>query len=166
MIDLSPTRTTGGCSLAVSFNRELTRLGGIELLLEVTIVEAATAELEVKFEAAVVTEVVRLLLGVVVEPAVDEGVDLIITVRGWVLVNVGQLEVVWPVVGATAEVTDEVTVLLLEAFCCFTGDTRTRRTLPSADTLTNLTGTILDPGGTKCAGRTCNKINEICIYSN
>ena len=58
--------------MAVSFNRELTRLGGIELLLEVTIVEATTAELEVKFEAAVVTEVVRLLLGVVVEP-LDEG---------------------------------------------------------------------------------------------
>ena len=158
MIDLSPTRTTGGCSLAVSFNRELTRLGGIELLLEVTIVEAELeVKFEAKFEAAVVTEVVRLLLGVVVEPAVDVGVDLMITVRGWVLVNVGQLEVVWPVVGATAEVTDEVTVLLLEAFCCFTGDTRTRRTLPSADTLTNLTGTILDPGGTKCAGRTCKK---------
>ena len=148
----------------VSFNRELTRLGGIELLLEVTIVEATTAGLEVKFEAAVVTEVVRLLLGVVVDAAVDDGVDLIITVRGWVLVKLGQLEVVWPVVGATAEVTDEVTVLLLEAFCCFTGDTRTRRTLPSADTLTNLTGTILDPGGTKCVGRTYKKINEIFTY--
>ena len=29
-----------------------------------------------------------------------------------------------------------------------TGETRTRRTLPSAETLTNLTGTILAPGGT------------------
>ena len=31
----------------------------------------------------------------------------------------------------------------------FTGETRTRRTLPSAETLTSLTGTILEPGGTK-----------------
>lgn len=30
----------------------------------------------------------------------------------------------------------------------FTGETRTRRTLPSADTETNLTGTILAPEGT------------------
>lgn len=36
----------------------------------------------------------------------------------------------------------------------FTGETRTRRTLPSAETLTSLTGTIFDPGGTKWAGRT------------
>ena len=153
--------------MAVSFNRELTRLGGIELLvLEVAIAaaasEAAVELLEVKFEAeAVVTEVVIvvLLLVVVELTAVEEGVDLIITLRGWVLVNVGQLEVVWPVVVDTTEVVTEfeVTVLLTtEAFGgCFTGDTRTRRTLPSAETLTNLTGTIFDPGLTMCAGRTC-----------
>lgn len=144
--------------MAVSFNRELTRLGGIELLvLEVTArgtnEEEEEAEFEVELEAAV-TEVVILLLVVVELAEVDEGVDLIITVRGWVLVNVGQLEVIkLPVVEDTAEDTED-TVLLLEAFCCLTGDTRTRRTLPSAETLTNLTGTILDPGGTICAGRT------------
>jgi hypothetical protein len=58
--------------------------------------------------------------------------------------------------GAVDTAEDEVTEAGLPALTCFTGDTRTRRTLPSDETLTNLTGTIFDPGGTICAGRTCN----------
>jgi len=56
--------------------------------------------------------------------------------------------------GAVDTAEDEVSKAGLPALTCFTGDTRTRRTLPSDETLTNLTGTIFDPGGTICAGRT------------
>ena len=73
-------------------------------------------------------------VGVAIVPVLIEGVDLMITVLGG------------------AAVTPATTGVLVEV--ALTGDTRTRRTLPSADTLTSLTGTILAPGGTMWAGRT------------
>ena len=71
------------------------------------------------------------------------------------MVTVGQLDAVPDDANEAVEAVDtvEVTAVLTE-FCCLTGDKRTRRTLPSAETFTNLTGTIFDPGGTICAGRT------------
>ena len=74
------------------------------------------------------------------------------------MVTVGQLDAVPDDANEAVEAVDtvEVTAVLTE-FCCLTGDKRTRRTLPSAETFTNLTGTIFDPGGTICAGRTCKK---------
>ena len=72
------------------------------------------------------------------------------------MVTVGQLDDVPDVADDEAvEAVDTVEVTaVLTAVCCLTGDKRTRRTLPSAETFTNLTGTIFDPGGTICAGRT------------
>ena len=54
--------------------------------------------------------------------------------------------------GATDDDPEDVVVVVV-GDVAFTGDTRTRRTLPSAETLTNFTGTILAPGGTMWAGR-------------
>jgi len=69
-----------------------------------------------------------------------EAVDLIITVRAGVETEVVEVE---DVLAVTPGV-----VVIPPGGVVFTGETRTRRTLPSAETETSLTGTILAPGGT------------------
>ena len=126
----SPTKTTG---LEVS------------LVLEAAEAEAAEAEL---------TRVMGgLELSEVVEAAED--VDLMITVLVVVEAVAAMTEAAASGFSGKLGV---ITVTEFDAEVDFTGETRTRRTLPSAETLTSLTGTILAPGGTMCAGRTVTEL--------
>ena len=81
-------------------------------------------------------------------------VDLMITVCVFSAADEAAAEVATEATEAGKVLGVITTDVLRGAEVDFTGETRTRRTLPSAETLTSLTGTIFDPGGTKWAGRT------------
>ena len=120
--------------------------------LEVSLVlEAADAE-------AVAAELTSVMGGLELSDVVDaaEDVDLMITVL--VVVEAEAATLTEAAASGFSGKLGVMTVTALEAEVDFTGETRTRRTLPSAETLTSLTGTILAPGGTICAGRTVTEL--------
>ena len=129
--DFSPTRTTVEESLVLLLS-----------LLTSWVVAGRTGKL-----------LLAWLATVMVDPALSEleltteFVDLMITVC---LATVAAADGVTEEGSADDKLLGVMTTEVLRgAEVDFTGETRTRRTLPSAETLTSLTGTILEPGGTK-----------------
>ena len=117
----------------------------VSTLLSLVLLDMSLCNRVVAFRGCVLTRCKGVGVAVVVSApppevtAVTGEVDLMMTVLG------GAADAPVTPVGVTPTTEDELVGVLGTVL---TGDTRTRRTLPSAETLTNLTGTILAPGGT------------------